>query len=404
MSVQHLEQVDFMEAPDGYRAVRGAVPGYPLVDSIESEALDAALEEGNRHYMIVPDSDGRWHEMTIFNKGQGNRTFKPSTSYSGLRKNPANFQETAVLAAMNPDTEFVYWTSFGNYPTGRLNKRDRAYWRKTGRNTVGDGSEATPYEPTTSIKRLVGLLDKLDLLPQRMYADQEAGRLAIAIGAGLPEASLEHLYLNGLDGLSPNVNYTKDDIINDLKSRVRRRGMGEGEPDQLTPANLKHTQDMAPTIYHGFNRYAHLPPLVLRPLDLIDKASFQYGRHGHNNMDKPEDHAVHQDLLAMFAVQESSVTLRINEKDANDKFEVERFAVDTLNIAAQVVGRRKRCIRILIGHSDPTENTDQPAKSGAAARHATSSPGDRRLQMTALPGGALSLTQIFSIKPIREAA
>jgi hypothetical protein len=398
-----MTQVDYVLGPDGYDPTKGEVTTGFSADDFDYDGLQQRIAEGNARYMILPDASGRLHEMTIFNAGQAKSVLKPSTSYSGLLKNPANFLENAVLATLNPDTELRYWTSFGNYPTGHLSKEDRHYQRAEGRYTKGDGSEENPYEAIDSIKYLVELLHKTDLLPDYFMADQEAGRLALGIMAELPENSVKGAYLNAIDGLSVHAHYLKDDFVPDMASRLKRRRIHDSSPEELTPNNIKNVKKAAPTIYHGPFKVLHLPPFVWLPLDLRDKISYERGRSKHKDLDDLEDHAVYQDMSAAHRRQDAMITIRLNKSGGQDVEECLQFGQAIMEHIPTGLQSQNRGIRFIIGDETKTGNTDSPLESASAARQAISSPEDRRRQMIALPS-RLSLSQVFDMPSIRQVA
>jgi hypothetical protein len=247
MSTAEMVQLDFVLGKDGYEMVRGE----PVPDITEGptyfhqDMLDAIIREGNRRYFVAPDRSGRWHEVLELNPGRPKRIYQDTTAGSGTLKNPGNFLEGVVMAALNPDYTIIKRTRLNNFPSSRQPWSERNRQMRTGRTTLGMGTDQDPYRSQDSTKYVAEFLDNNNILPTFIYEDQESHRLGVALRAELGADTIEGTVCNGPDGLYPEPHFTRDDTIADLKSRISRRKIGEGEPGELTPYNLKRLKELS---------------------------------------------------------------------------------------------------------------------------------------------------------------
>jgi hypothetical protein len=415
-------QLDFVLGKDGYEMVRGE----PVPDITEGptyfhqDMLDAIIREGNRRYFVAPDRSGRWHEVLELNPGRPKRIYQDTTAGSGTLKNPGNFLEGVVMAALNPDYTIIKRTRLNNFPSSRQPWSERNRQMRTGRTTLGMGTDQDPYRSQDSTKYVAEFLDNNNILPTFIYEDQESHRLGVALRAELGADTIEGTVCNGPDGLYPEPHFTRDDTIADLKSRISRRKIGEGEPGELTPYNLKRLKELSPTIYSGIRNYYHIPPLynVRFIPDEIALIQDWWGRRKHNDLDNPDDHAVIHDTRAGLRQQNSPITYRFNVEDPEqleDQIAMcHAFGNLLLNgdpSKEEQPGIPKeeqtseRTIRFVVGIGSRTANADAPVQHVQRTRSVLHNRPDdtnpRRL--IAVPGGALTFSQIVSLPAVKAA-
>jgi hypothetical protein len=332
------------------------------------------------------------------------RILKPSTSFSSGYKNPANLIETALAATVNPGASYVYIGSFGNHPTGHMGATDLWHVARTGRYTTGDGSSDQPYQALDSVKDMAEAVEDHDLAPTHMTADVEAGRLALGLMSALDTDSIKGAYLNGLDGISPSASYVRAKLSEDLKSRIHRRGIGDGRPGELTPVNIKEAKKRMPNIYRGLGRVAHLAPLpvLLFPRDDFDKALTTVGFRGHHHLDDLEDHAVYNDMSAALRCQKATITLQFNrESDIHDVEDCKKFGGLVMDNIPSDILSEDRGVRLLIGEGHLDQNTDTPYDRTRVERYAFP---DVRHRMAVLAGGAVLDSQVFQLQALPKSA
>ena len=407
-----MSQVDYVLGKDGYEMRRGTpetLRGVAHAAEVEYDDLVLRIEEGNENYRVTRDRFDTRHETVLFN---GNRAgnaliLKPSTTFSSALKNPGNFLETALAATLNPDAAYMYWGAY-NYPSGHLRPADRTYVRQTGRYTHGDGSDQDPYRAVDSIKDVVDMFARQERVPTHFVADQEAGRLVLPIMVEI--GTTRGAYLNGIDGISPRASYAKASFMEDVQSRIRRRRMGDGQPGELTPVNIKDVKHRVPTIYTGLGRIAHLPivPLVLFPRDDAAKVNLMVAYSRHNDLDDLVDHAVYQDMSAALQgtdvpaeAEQPLITMQFNRESTQHDLE-DCFRYGQLVMGSIPAGMRSpgRSVRILVGDGTWTQNTDAPYDSSRMQRLGL--PDIRHHLM--LAGGRALDSQIFELPALGEEA
>jgi len=409
MSELYLEQVDYRLTPEGYEMSASepeALHGQQIPDEISYDALVERLIEGNQTYEVTEDSAGIKHESIVFNADQMTKALilKPSTSFSGAVKNPANVLETALAATLNPDAAYLYSTSDGNYPGGHMSREERAYRRHTGRYIKGDGSAEHPYQPLDYLKHFVDMLGRQDRLPTHIVADQEAGRISLGVMAALGANSIKGVYLNGIDGISPTASYVRAPFIEDMQSRVRRRSGGDGQVGELTPVNIKDVKRRMPNIYSGLGRVAHLAPLpvFLFPLDVRDKVSLTLGFRGHKNLEDLGDHAVYQDMRAALMRQKTIITMQFNaDSHQHDLEDCKTFGQAEMDGIPPGLRDPERGVRLLLGNGTWTQNTDAPYESARTQRLALP---DIAHRMAVYAGGRMLDSQIFGLSAVARSA
>lgn len=407
MSEIRLQQVDFVPEAGGYREASGdptALRGLQTPDVVYEELLQR-FAEGNDTYDVAHGPSGRPYETFIFNPDQMSKALivKPSTSFSSGKKNPGNFLETALAATVNPGAACMYIGSFGNYPTGHLSRAERKYLMHTGRYTTGSGAPGDDYHALEGVEDMGTLIEGKDTQSLYFTADSEGGRLALGLMAGLPKDSVKGAYLNALDGISSSAHYVGARLTEDLRSRIYRRGIGEGKPGELTPVNIKDVKARAPNIYRGLGRIAHLAPLpvILFPLDDRDKVELTLGFRGHNDLDDLEDHAVFQDTRAALMQQEAMVTIQCNvESDTDNVEDCRRYGRLVMESLPEEIRSDSRGLRLLIGEGKHDEHTDRPHDRTRVERYAFP---DIMHSMSALDGLAIG-SRIFELAAMEKAA
>ncbi|HYF96799.1 MAG TPA: hypothetical protein VD947_02035 [Patescibacteria group bacterium] len=406
MSEVRLHQIDFLPGDEGYEIATGQpteLRGLHRPDIIYEE-LTRRFEEGNDTYDIVAGPSGRPYEIVIFNPTQTAEALivKPSTSYSSAKKNPGNFLETALAATANPGAAYMYIGSFGNNPTGHMDKADRKYLRKTGRYTTGDGRDSQ-YHALESVEDMAAVAEYVKTSSRYFTADSEAGRLVLGLMAGLPKDSVAGAYLNGIDGISPAAHYTGAKLSEDLKSRIHRRGIGPGHPGELTPVNIKDVKRRVPNIYRGLGRIAHLAPLpvFLFPLDTRDKIGLTLGFRGHNDLGELATHAVLQDTRAALLQQDTTITMQFNTESAIEDIEdCKIFAKAVMDSLPEEARSRNRRLRLLIGEGTHDQHTDAPHDRTRIERHAFPD----IMHSMSLVDGLVVGSRIFKLRSVEEAA
>lgn len=406
MSEVFLKQVDYVETPDGHEVAQGtpAVLSGLQVPEIYYDDLLQRISEANDTYGIIKGPSGRQYEIISFNpdKASSATIAKPSTSFSSGRKNPANVLETALTATANPGARYVYIASFGNNPTGHMSHEDLMYLAKSGRYTTGDGIE-TPYQPLDSVRDMAEMLEDNGLAPTHFSADEEAGRLALGLMTALDKDSILGVYLNGIDGISPNSNYVKAQLGENIQSRIRRRGVVESKPGELTPVNIKDLKRRMPNAYKGIGKIAHLAPLplFLYPRDVYDKIRVMQGFHGHDDQSNLATHAVFNDARAALLNQEAPITMQFNVDSAMHEInQCIRLGKSLMDSIPPELRSKKRIVRLLIGEGTLDQHADNPHERTRVERLALS---DIAQQMTKLLGG-LTEAQVFELKPLMQAA
>lgn len=410
MSELQLKQVEYELLPSGLYVPHSeepqAIRGQHVPDQVEHEDLHKRFVEGNDTYQVTTDARGMTHETILFNADMASKALilKPSTSFSSAYKNPANVLDVALAATLNPGAAYLYWGSDGNYPTGHMLHKDRAYRYRTARYTVGDGSEATPYRVLDSYRYFAEMLEEQDRAPTHLSADQEAGRAAVAIMAALSPGTVRGAYLNGIDGISPSASYVKAPFVEDMKSRVYRRSIGDGKVGELTPVNIKELKRAMPAIYSGLGKIAHLAPLpvFLFPLDVRDKIGLTLGFRGHKDLTDLADHAVFQDMSAALRQQEAMITMQFNEgSQQHDLEDCGAFSQAVMNNIPEELRSENRGVRMLLGTGNWTESTDKPYEAVRTQRLGLP---DIKHDMRALTAAGVSDAQVFALRSIMRAA
>lgn len=412
MAEMRLSQVDYVLGEDGYEMRTGspeALRGVAYAAEVDYEDLALRIEEGNENYRVTRDRHDTRHETILFNGAQAGNALilKPSTSFSSGLKNPGNFLETALAATLNPDAAYLYWGAY-NYPSGHLRAADRRYVRRTGRYTHGDGSDEDPYRAVDSIKDVVEMFARQERLPTHFVADQEAGRLVLPMMVEL--GTTRGAYLNGIDGISPRASYAKASFMEDVQSRIHRHRMGEGQPGELTPVNIKDVKHRVPTIYTGLGRIAHIAPLplFLFPRDDAAKANLMIAYRKHNDLEDLPGHAVYQDMSAALqgtdvpaGAEQPLITMQFNrESTQHDLEDCYRYGQLVMNGIPEGMRSPGRSVRILVGDGTWTQNTDAPYDSSRMQRLGL--PDIRHHLM--LAGGRALDSQIFELPALGEEA
>jgi hypothetical protein len=392
MSEVNLKLVEYEKSPEGYRETYEEprqLKGIKSFDGVDYEELRQRYAEGNETYDRLYGPSGRRYEVLVFNAGKLSvaRILKISTSYSGAVKNPANIVETALAATLNPEAAYIYATMFGNYPTGLMESEDLRHVRKTGRYTKGLGTDDDPYRPLNSVEDMAAMLADNNLSPTHIAVDEEAARPALGLMHAAEPNSIKAAYLNGPDGISPTDNYVRAQFSDDIKSRIYRRKLEDEDPGLLTPASIKDIKKNMPNIYHGIGRIAHLAPLpvLLFPKDDWSKANLVLGYRGHNDLDKPEDHAIFQDTQAALRKQTAVITMQFNTESAFTSLkDVRRFGLMSMDELPEKMKDGSRSLRLIIGEGTHNAHTDDPYGRTRVERYAMS---DIMQKMVALAGG-----------------
>jgi hypothetical protein len=413
-----LTQIDYNLGESGYEVTAG----HPMelrglhAPTIDREELVSRFREANDTYSIITGPSGRQYEVIVFNPGKSSkaRIMKPGTSFSGVRKNPANMIEVGAAAAHSPDVEFLYFTPFGNEPTDSMDIEDLLYLSSRGRNTRGTGTEEDPYRALGSIEDAAEALANHNLTPTHFSADAEAGRLALGFMVAFDRDTIKGAYFNGIDGISPSASYVRARLAEDLQSRIRRRGIGEGQPGELTPVNIKEVKKCMPNVYSGFDRIAYVVPLPRRiahvapvPLlhlrDVFDKLLLTRGYRGHNNLANLSDHAVYQDMSAALRHQNGPITLQFNKESAvHNVDDCIRFGKIAMEGMPESVRTDERRVRLLIGEGKLDHHTDAPHDRLRTEQQAFS---DIMRRMAVVAGGLVTDAQILGIGSVgRETA
>jgi hypothetical protein len=403
-----LTQVDYQPSPDGYEIIASDPSDshglYAPDPDIIYEDLQKRLEEGNDTYEIIHGPSGRNYEIAIFNPAKlaVARILRPSTSFSSLYKNPGNALEIALSAAANPGAAHIYIASFGNQPTGHMTSTDRKYVSQTGRYTRGNGTLAHPYRPIASVQDMAEALQSHDprLAPTDLSTDAEAGRLALGLMAAFEHNSIKGAYLNGLDGISPSAHYEAARLSEDLRSRIHRRGIGEGKPGELTPVNIKDVKKRMPRIYHGLGSVAHIAPLpvFLYPKDVRDKLELTKGFRGHKDLLSLTEHAVANDMLAALTRQNTMITLQFNKESAeHDIGDCIKFGGMIMNCISEEMRTEERGVRLLIGEGGLDKHTDAPHDRTRVERYVLS-------HIQHMLGRILTDSDILQLKPVKKVA
>jgi hypothetical protein len=212
MSEVKLHEVGYVKTEHGYQeefTEPQPLGGIHAFGRVDYDELLKRYREGNDTYEVRKGPNGKRIEYIVFNAGKLSvaRIVKMTTSYSGALKNPANVQETALAAALNPGAAYIQVTSYGNYPTSRMDHEDLMYVAKTGRCTKGFGTEDDPYVPLPSMEDKAAVLEDAGLSPTHIIADEEADRPALGLIYAAAPNSIKGIYFNGPDGISPTDNY-----------------------------------------------------------------------------------------------------------------------------------------------------------------------------------------------------
>jgi hypothetical protein len=347
--------------------------GLVMPAEVDHDEYLKRIKEADENRQVFIDSAGKHHELTIMNADKVEHAiiFRPSTSFSSITKNPAWMLEGAFLAASYPNAAHVNWSSFGNYATSGMSFSDVLHNIRTGRLTRGDGSEADPYQALDSVKRLVELLERNDLLPTHFVADQEAGRLVLPMMVELPEDSVKGVALNGINGIAAGASYVKAPLMEDAASRIRRRQMGNGETGDATPANIKELKANMPHVYHGWQKYIHIAPLTLALLrDDLYKGGHLIATSGHNDLDNTGQHAVYQDMRAALQRQDVRIDLQFNAKSSqhrnlDDCIRLGKLIMEGLTEIGADDGEQRGVRLLLSDEGTWSGNTDQPRQTSA---------------------------------------
>lgn len=410
MSELKLKQVEYELASTGlyvpYTEEPQDLRGQHVPDQVDYEVLRKLFAEGNDTYEVTTDARGMRHETILFNADQASTAlvFKPSTSFSSAYKNPANVLDVALAAALNPGAAYMYWGSDGNHPTGHMTQRDRAWRYRTGRYTVGNGTDENPYRIVDSYRYFAEMLEEQGRAPSHMSADQEAGRAALALMTALSPNTVRGAYLNGIDGISPSASYIKAPFVEDMKSRVYRRSIGDGKPGELTPVNIKELKKAMPAIYSGLGKIAHLAPLpvFLFPLDVRDKIGLTLGFRGHKDLANLDDHAAYQDMSAALRQQKAMITMQFNEgSQQHDLKDCGTFSQAVMNNIPEEIRDKDRGVRMLLGVGNWTESTDKPYEAVRTQRLGLP---DIKHDMRALSAAGITDAQVFALRSIMRAA
>lgn len=396
-----LTQVDYSLGKHGYEVAAG----HPVdlrglhATTIDHEELVGRFKEANDTYDIITGPSGRQYEVIVFNPGKSSkaRIMKPGTSFSGVRRNPANMIEVGAAAASSPDIEYVYLTPFGNNPTGHMDMEDLLYLSSRGRNTQGTGTEKDPFRALGSIEDAAEALAAHNLVPTHFSADAEAGRLALGFMVAFDKDTIKGAYLNGIDGISPNASYVRARLAEDLQSRIRRRSIGDGQPGELTPVNIKEVKQYMPNVYRGIGRIAHIAPLpvLMYPRDVFDKVLLTRGYRGHNSLNNLSDHAVYQDISAALRQQNGPITLQFNRESAvhniDDCITFGKIAMEGIPGDMRTDERR---VRLLVGEGTLDHHTDAPHDRLRTEQQAFS---DIMRRMAVVAGGLITDAQVLGI-------
>lgn len=391
-----LRQVIYQPGETGFEPRERGVEvsdGYAVSDEVDHDELQARIKEANDNYQVTQDAQGYAHEMTLMNADKAGRgiLLRPSTSFSGVLKNPAWMLESALLATLYPNVAHLSWTSFGNSPTDGVNRDDRKYLRHSGRYTKGTGTEDDPYRAVDSIKRTIDMFASQERLPTHFIADQEAARLVLPMMVELEADSVRGASLNGLDGLVKGANYVASPFLEDMQSRVRRHNIGDGKTGEATPVNLKELKRNMPNVYHGWRYIAHLAPLPLAIFarDLDDKWATIQGYRKHNDLTDLADHAVYHDMSAALRQQSAPITLQMNEKSGQHRdiegcIQFGKFVMDSIPEELFASDGDERGVKLLISKEGTwSQNTDSPYETAAIRKLGL--PGIARLSL--LMGG-----------------
>jgi hypothetical protein len=394
MSEIKLHQVDYVRTAQGYQEEHSEplpLKGIQEFEPVDYEELLKRYREGNDTYDIKKGPNGKRVEVVVFNAGKLSvaRIVKKTTSFSGALKNPANVQETALAAALNPGAAYIQVTSYGNYPSSRMDRGDLLHVSRTGRHTKGFGTEEDPYMPLPSMEDMAAIIDEPELSPESptyIIADEEADRPALGLMAAMRPNSVKGVYLNGPDGISPTDQYVMAQFSDDLRSRIYRRGLKDDDPGLLTPASIKELKRNMPNIYHGIGRALHIAPIpmVLLP-DVRNKLHLLRGYRGHNDLDNPDDHAVLQDMQAALRQQEAVITMQFNTESVFSNLQdTRKFGQMTMDALPEEMKDGKRKLRLLIGEGNHNAHTDNPYSRTRVERYALP---DILQKMVALAGG-----------------
>lgn len=331
----------------------------------------------NARYGVYHGRSGRPYEILTFNHHNLNRGdvyIKPSTSFSSAYKNPANVLETALLAESNPDASYVYIASFGNHPTGLMDKQDRKHVSRTGRQTKGLGTQEEPYEHLESYADMAQVLMDNGIHPTHFTADEEAARIVYGLMRALPSDTIKGALLNGPEGFSSTASYNRVQFTEDMRSRIRRRTQKDDNTGDLTPVNIKEVKKRLPEIYRGLGKIAHLAPLplFLFPKDVYLKAHLMRAYSRHNKLDNLADHAVYHDLRAALESHSARIVMQLGiENRLQDVSACVTVGALVMNsLSSEQTASGERSISIVLGEGGHNEHTDNPRGRAAIERHA----------------------------------
>lgn len=366
-----LEKVGFEPVNGRYEAL----PPQRLVGlmppDIGEEAYLQRLDEINDSWRIITDPQtGRSFEIAIVNQDKLGKdvVLFPSTEFSSITQNPGNAIELAAHGAANPDAARLYVAFFGNGGSDSLDREERKYLARTGRLTKGriDGY----YMPLDGVVAMARAITADGLVPNHVSGDESGGRLGLALMAALDKDSVDDAYLNGIPGISPRANYSKEMISEDVKSRAKRRGVEESAPGEITPDRVREAKKHLHKVYGGLG---HAGLMTTTFLHAPSNVLFTYRRAfgGHDDLADLKAHAALQDTLAAMLRQEATVVMQFNrESRIHDIEDCIRFGGEVMSLIPDVNRSDKRKLEVLIGTGTLDSHTDIPEQRWRTERYA----------------------------------
>lgn len=330
------------------------------------------MQEGNESYHIARDPEtGRTFSITVMNPGKRVLLFT-STSGSSQETNIGNFEEHAMASAADPDHTRVYVASPGLGHSSGFDRQERRHLRKTGRTTYGTGAAEDPFRAFEKDQALARVLDKLGLTPEAISADLEGGRFALGALAAIEPGAVRRVYLNNLPGVSDGTRYGYVMLREDAEGRRARAKTDKDELSVTNPKLKEMAKKYAPNIY---DTHTACDIAAMQAKNVYNQATL-YGHafRGHNVLERPDDHAVLQDILAGLRRHEAIVSLQVNTESklntADGAIELGRTALNLL--PEDALPSKQRGIQVLIGQGRMTEHTDSPLQRWMAERQALS--------------------------------
>jgi hypothetical protein len=362
-------EVSFLEVGNDYRSVARPVRLGHKQPVVEEEPYLDRLDEINETFRALGNGTHR-AEIALVNQDSASRELVlfPSTALSSLTQNAGNAIELAARGAANPNTAYLYVAFPGNGLSYSFEPAEQWYRARTGRLTNGGGERGSPYYYLPTINGISRLLIRESLVPNHVSADESGGRLGLALMAALDKGTIKDAYFNGIPGISSRASYAKEMAGEDVKSRIKRRGISEGQPGEITPDRIKEAKARLPKVYKSLGQRANrLTSITIRNWFYNFPPNLRFGAH--DDLSMPAQHGAIQDTLAALSRQEAMITFQFNQASRlHDREDCEKFGQKIMDLIPLDERSPKRGVRILFGEGTLDQHTEQPLMRMMAER------------------------------------